>query len=111
MRQKISTLISSRDFLASALASAELTDLGIGKPIGAPNANFLVVPILNRSSRKPDNVRTEKVYKELAEKCGVVVRFRGREPGCEGCVRVTVGSERENREFVEKLSEVLRKIE
>ena len=68
-----------------------------------------MIPVLNRSTRKPDNVRSEKVYKELAEKEGVVVRFRGKEYGCEGCLRITIGSEKENEVVVRKLEEVLRR--
>ena len=50
------------------------------------------------------------MYTELAEKCGVVVRFRGGEAGCEGCLRITIGNSRENRELVGRLSEVLKRI-
>ena len=56
---------------------------------------------------KPDNTRSEAVYKELAEREGVVVRFRGREYGCKGCLRITVGSEEENGVLIRKLGEVL----
>ena len=51
------------------------------------------------------------MYKELAENEGVVVRFRGREYGCEGCLRITVGSEEENRQLVEKMKLVLTRIQ
>ena len=70
-----------------------------------------MIPVLNRETGKPDNGRSEKVYKELAENEGVVVRFRGREYGCEGCLRITVGSEEENRQLVEKMKLVLTRIQ
>ena len=66
------------------------------------------MPILAKDgSGLPDNARSERVYKVLAEEYGIVVRFRGREPGCEGCVRITIGSEQENRIVLDKLREVL----
>lgn len=56
---------------------------------------------------KPDNVRAAKLYKEMAEHRGVVVRFRGNENGCEGCLRITVGTKEENQEVVKQLKELL----
>ena len=69
-----------------------------------------MIPVLNRETGNPDNVRSEKVYKELAEKEGVVVRFRGKEYGCEGCLRITVGTEEENGVLLEKLKLTLVRI-
>ncbi|KAL5498694.1 HIS5 [Sanghuangporus vaninii] len=110
MSQRISTLLSSRTSLLSSLHSPPLSSLGLGEAIGGNHANFIMIPVLNRSTRKPDNVRSEKVYKELAEKEGVVVRFRGKEYGCEACLRITVGTEEENRVLLEKLKQVLERV-
>lgn len=69
-----------------------------------------MIPILERGkgrNGKPDNQRAQKVYKTMAEEEGVVVRYRGGEPGCEGCLRVTVGSEEENSVVVGKLRKTL----
>jgi histidinol-phosphate aminotransferase len=41
----------------------------------------------------------------MAEKMGVVVRFRGREMGCYGCLRVSIGTSQENCVLLEKLRE------
>jgi len=109
MRTKIATLISSRAALLHSLAT--LAPLGLGPAIGAHDANFVVVPVLAREgSGSPDNDRSQKVYRALAEENGVVVRFRGGEKGCEGCLRITVGTEEENELVVRKLGEVLGKI-
>lgn len=109
MTSKINTLISSRSWLLSALSS--LAGLGLGAAIGGNDANFVVVPILEKSgSGKADNVRAQRVYKTLAEEEGVVVRYRGGEMGCEGCLRITVGSEEENRVVIEKIRELLEKL-
>ena len=55
-----------------------------------------------------DNKRAEKCYKFMAESDKVVVRFRGNEIGCEGCLRVTVGTMEECVEVVERLGELLK---
>ncbi|KAJ7512459.1 pyridoxal phosphate-dependent transferase [Mycena galericulata] len=103
MRSKISTLIESRKRLLADLAG--LASLGVGSVIGGNDANFLVVPILKDG--KPENTRAQRLYRLLAEENGVVVRYRGSEPGCEGCLRVTVGTEEENRTVIAKMREVL----
>ncbi|TFK41588.1 pyridoxal phosphate-dependent transferase [Crucibulum laeve] len=118
MRTKISTLKSSRTALLQALSAIH----DIGASIGGNDANFVMVPILAKQddtlskdslkevnrTREIDNTRAQKVYKSLAEQNGVVVRFRGNEPGCLGCLRITVGTEEENRTVVQRLKEVLR---
>ena len=55
----------------------------------------------------PCNVTALRVYEKLAVDKGVVVRFRGREVGCEGCLRVTVGTEREVDRFLKEVRNVL----
>jgi histidinol-phosphate aminotransferase len=47
-----------------------------------------------------------KIYHELAEK-GIIVRYRGNEPGCENCLRVTVGMPDENIRFLKTLKEII----
>lgn len=66
-----------------------------------------MIPILEKEGGKPDNKRAQNVYKTMAEEEGVVVRYRGGEAGCEGCLRITVGSEEENKVVVEKLKKTL----
>ncbi|TFK49348.1 histidinol-phosphate aminotransferase [Heliocybe sulcata] len=110
MQDKVSTLVSSRKHLLSALQSNPLCELGLGKVIGGNDANFVMVPVLNRETGKPDNARSQKVYKTLAEHEGVVVRYRGGEAGCEGCLRITVGTEEENKYLLKKLEETLTKL-
>ena len=65
-----------------------------------------MVQIVN-SCGQPDNHRAFEVYKRLAEKEGVVVRFRGNEIGCEGCLRVTVGSVEENKVLIDRFTMLL----
>jgi histidinol-phosphate aminotransferase len=106
MQNKIDTLITARGVLITALSN--LGPLGLGRVIGANHANFVMVPVLAKDGGKPDNVRSQKVYRALAEQNSVVVRYRGGEPGCEGCLRITVGSDEEIRTVIQKLGDVLR---
>jgi histidinol-phosphate aminotransferase len=78
--------------------------------LGKPHANFLLVQIGNKEEvDRPDNFRSEKLYKYMAEQDKVVVRFRGKELGCEGCLRVTVGSREECERVVERLTAGLKR--
>ena len=47
------------------------------------------------------------MYKDLAENRGLVVRYRGDQLGCQGCLRITVGSAEDNKVVVQTLKEVL----
>jgi histidinol-phosphate aminotransferase len=106
MRSKVQQLIQGRQWLVAALE--EFRRQGdLGHRVGGLDGNFVLFPVLKRGTGEPDNVRAEKVYQKLAETEGVVVRFRGREHGCEGCLRITVGTDEENRICVEKLRKVL----
>ena len=106
MRSKVQQLIQGRQWLVTALE--EFRQQGdLGNRVGGLDANFVMFPVLKRGTGKPDNVRAEKVYQKMAETEGVVVRFRGREIGCGGCLRITVGTDEENRMCVEKLRKVL----
>ena len=107
MYQNVATLTASRKTLIASLEA--LKPLGLGSVIGGNNANFVVLPVLNANgSLEPDNKRAIEIYKRLAEECGVVVRYRGGEIGCTGCFRVTVGTEEENKTFLQKLEESLK---
>ncbi|KAJ6532746.1 pyridoxal phosphate-dependent transferase [Mycena vulgaris] len=104
MRSKISTQGDLRKNLLAEFAG--LASLGVGKVIGGNNANFVVFPVLGPDG-KPNNARAQRLYRLLAEENGVVVRYRGSEPGCEGCLRVTVGTQAENATALEKIRKVL----
>ncbi|KAH8817870.1 aminotransferase class I and II-domain-containing protein, partial [Flagelloscypha sp. PMI_526] len=107
MHQKSQTLVAERETLIKHLQAPPLTSLGVGPIIGANDANFVVVRILSKEGGEPDSVRAEKAYKKLAEENGVVVRFRGKEPGCEGALRITVGATEETQMLIRQLRKVL----
>lgn len=101
-RSLIAQTLSLRDRLVADLPRIP----GIGAIRGGLDANFLLVELCN-IDHEPDNEVALRVYERLAEEKGVVVRFRGREWGCEGCLRITVGTGPEVDRFLEELSLVL----
>ena len=80
---------------------------GVGRFLGGLDANFLLVEMLERPGGVASNDVALQVYERLAETKGVVVRFRGKEVGCLGCLRVTVGTEEEVSRFLSELRGVL----
>ncbi|KAJ5627806.1 Aminotransferaseclass I/classII [Penicillium lividum] len=101
MRQYRAQIVAQRDRLLRELPQIP----GVGRFLGGNDANFLLVEILDNG--KPSNVAALAAYEALAEKRGVVVRFRGKEYGCEGCIRITVGTETEVTRFLQELRVVL----
>jgi histidinol-phosphate aminotransferase len=51
----------------------------------------------------------QRIYQELAEDPheNVVIRFRGKELLCDGCLRITVGTPTENDLLVKKWTEIV----
>ena len=49
----------------------------------------------------------KEVYYKLATQSGVVVRFRGNEIGCKGCLRITVGTVEENTTLISEFKKCL----
>jgi len=80
----IRQLVTMREQLATDLAGLPLV-----QKVYPSDANFLLV--------KTDNARG--IYESLLED-GIVVRDRSKVELCEGCLRITVGTEKENAELV-----------
>ena len=83
---------------------------GVGRFLGGADSNFLLVEILDKprdEGGRPSNETALLVYVRLAETKGVVVRFRGKEVGCLGCLRITVGTEEEVNTLLDKMQLVL----
>lgn len=91
MKARIEQIIEEREKVISNLESVEAVE-----HIYPSDANFVLFRI-------PD---AEKVYQQLADK-GVIVRYRGNEPHCENCLRLTIGTKTENERFFDALKEVL----
>ena len=91
VKRNIRSINSEKNRLVSELENMPLID-----QVFESNANFLLF-------RVDDALN---VYKKLAE-LGVIIRYRGNEPNCENCLRVTIGTEKENDMFLNSLTEIL----
>lgn len=89
MQQQVAVIVRERDRLAERLAA-----LPFVQQVYPSQANFLLVRV--------DAPR--RLYDFLAEK-GIVVRDRSRQPLCEGCLRITVGTPEENAALLEALND------
>ncbi|KAK6832824.1 hypothetical protein RU639_003876 [Aspergillus parasiticus] len=106
-KRLVEDVIANRESLVQALAEPSTTKLGVGKPLGAGEANFVVLPILNRATTAPDRERAQLVEKKMQENHSISIRYIGMMAHCDGCLRITVGTEDENKQFVEGLRTVL----
>lgn len=102
MRSNLAQIVAQRDRLLRELPQVP----GVGRFLGGQDANFLLVQILDAEGN-PSNPTALAAYEAMAEKRGVVVRFRGKEYGCEGCLRITVGTEAEVTKFLQEIRVVL----
>lgn len=83
---------------------------GVGRFLGGSDSNFLLVEILDKPRNeggRPNNETAMAVYERLADTKGVVVRFRGKEVGCLGCLRISVGTAEEVDRLLERMESVL----
>ena len=109
MRQNRRKILAQRDRLVAELPKI----YGVGRLRGGLDSNFLLFEMLDaplHRGGRPSNEVALKVYENLAEHHHIVVRFRGKELGCEGCLRITVGTENEVDNFLERLVDVLQGI-
>ncbi|KXX82114.1 Histidinol-phosphate aminotransferase [Madurella mycetomatis] len=105
MRDNRKKLIGQRERLLREMPRVR----GVGRLRGGKDSNFLLYEMLNAEGQ-PDNVTALAVYERLAETKGVVVRFRGKEHGCLGCLRITVGTEDEVTRFLASLERALAEV-
>lgn len=87
-KQWIGILLKGRDYL-----KGELIKLPFVEKIYPTDANFLLVRVGDANG----------IYKKLADK-GVIVRNRNSVSLCAGCLRITVGTDAENKTLIETLS-------
>ncbi|KAF6842270.1 histidinol-phosphate aminotransferase [Colletotrichum musicola] len=105
MRANRAKILTQRDRIIAELPKIP----GVGRLRGGTESNFLLYEMLDAQG-KPDNVTALAVYERLAENKGVVVRFRGKEHGCLGCLRITVGTEDEVTRFLASIEKTLAEV-
>ncbi|KAI5463224.1 pyridoxal phosphate-dependent transferase [Mariannaea sp. PMI_226] len=105
MRDNRAKIVAQRNRLIEELPKIP----GVGRLRGGTESNFLMYEMLNAAG-EPDNTVALAVYEKLAEAKGVVVRFRGKEHGCLGCLRITVGTEPEVTRFLASLKTTLQEV-
>ena len=106
MKRNRERIVKQRDRMIRELPKIP----GVGEFLGGAESNFLLLEILDKPKGrggKPSNETALAVYEKLAETKGIVVRFRGREVGCLGCVRITVGTEQEVDQLLQDMRVVL----
>lgn len=86
-KQWIATLLEGRNYLIN-----ELPKLTFVEKIYPTDANFILVKVEDANS----------LYKQLADK-GVIVRNRNSVSLCTGCLRITVGTDKENEMLIKTL--------
>ena len=89
----IKLIVEMREGLVLAL-----TKLPVVQKVYTSDANFLLVKVTDARA----------VYNYLLEK-GIVVRDRSKVELCEGCLRITVGTEKENKDLINNLESFLQK--
>ncbi|WP_223548420.1 histidinol-phosphate transaminase [Aestuariivivens sp. NBU2969] len=86
--QQIRSILEQRDFMIS-----ELGKISFVTKIYPSDANFILVKVDNATMR----------YNQLIDK-GIVVRNRTSQPGCENCLRFTIGTKQENNTLIKTLN-------
>ncbi len=91
MKFNIQKIKEEKEYVVEQLEHAEQVE-----KVYPSDANFILFRIQN----------AEEIYRKLADR-GVIVRYRGNEPLCENCLRVSIGMPDENVRFLKTLKEVL----
>lgn len=94
VKRQIDLIVSERNRVSKALGRG-----GLGLPLAPSEANYLLI-------RVP---AAHEVWEQLYETYGILVRDLSLAPGLTDCLRVSIGTQEENDEFIKALSEILKK--
>lgn len=89
-KQQVLAILSERDVLID-----KLSEISFISQIYPSDANFILAKVDDANKR----------YNELIEK-GIVIRNRTTQPGCENCLRFTVGTPKENEILIDTLKSI-----
>lgn len=89
-KQWIKTLLTGRDYLKN-----ELSKLPFVEKIYPTDANFILIKVDDANG----------FYRQLAEE-GIIVRNRNTISLCAGCLRITVGTDQENKILIDTLQKI-----
>jgi histidinol-phosphate aminotransferase len=90
IKKNIDLVLNQRKVLVSCLEKLDFID-----KIYKSDANFLLVKVDNADFR----------YNQLLEK-GIIVRNRSNQPLCQNCLRITIGTENENKSLIKILNQL-----
>lgn len=90
LKKNVKTLMEQRDIVAKAL-----NELYFVTKVYPSDSNFLLIRLEKNA---------KEVYTSMADN-GIVVRYRGSELHCEGCLRLTIGTADENKACLKLLKE------
>jgi histidinol-phosphate aminotransferase len=96
LMKNIKLIVSERNRVASELEKIP----GVVK-VFPSHSNFILFRI---------KVDASVVHQSMARKGDVVIRYRGRDLNCEGCLRVSIGSRTENDKFLQRIREYIGKL-
>lgn len=92
MRARVQHMRNEREKIADRLSSNASVE-----KVYPSDANFLLFRVKNALS----------LYQKMAEQ-GVIVRYRGHEPHCNDCLRLTIGTPEENNRFFDVFESLTR---
>ncbi len=94
IEEQVAEIIEQRKVVVAELAELELANMSTVKRVYPTQANFVLVEVAD----------ADKLYDKLVEG-GVIVRNRSRIKGCKNTLRLTIGTEQENKKMLEIIRE------
>ncbi|MDX5422645.1 MAG: histidinol-phosphate transaminase [Hymenobacteraceae bacterium] len=89
LKDMVEEIVQERELLMEALP-----EMAVVEKVYPSDANFILVKVKDANS----------LYKYLLDN-GIVVRNRSSLPGCEGCLRISVGTLEENQQLLKAIAE------